>query len=60
MLAGQLGEVAAELVEHRAARRARRRLAPGPAADGLLALVTRQQLDDLLAHPGQVGAQADQ
>ena len=65
LLAGELGEVAAELVEHERARRAalaasRRR---GGGA-GLLAgwpprraLVAREQLDDLLADPRQVGAE---
>ena len=63
-LAGQLGQVAAELVEHRRARWAppgRRRAGTGGRA--LLAagrLVAGQELDDLLADPGQVGTQADQ
>jgi len=57
-LAGGLGEVAAELVEHgRTGRLALGRTAGG---DRLLALVARQQLDDLLAHPVQVGAQLAQ
>ncbi len=33
---------------------------PAPAAGGLLALVARQQLDDLLAHPVEVGAELDE
>ena len=62
VLPGQLGEVAAELVQHRAAGRDVGR--PGRRAGGGLlrpgGLVAGEQLDDLLAHPGQVGAQADQ
>ena len=72
VLAGELGEVAAELVEDLAvaallaaglllgrAADGRRRLggALGAAAG---ALVAGQQLDDLLAHPGQVGAELDE
>ena len=63
-LPGQLGQVAPELVEDRASRsgppgrlgaaRPRARL-PCPRR-----LVARQELDDLLADPGQVGAQVDQ
>ena len=66
LLAGELGEVAAELVEHERAltgvcspltrrrwRRPSRRWPPGP-------LVAREQLDDLLAHAGQVGAELDE
>jgi len=61
VLAGQLGQVAPELVQHRAAGR-------GPGAGvrcrrGRLLLarwVAGEQLDDLHAYPGQVGAQADQ
>ena len=66
LLAGELGEVAAELVEHQragglvlggaAARRGAGLLGPGTAG----ALVARQELDDLLADPRQVGAQLDQ
>ena len=53
------GEVAAELVEHqRGRRRALRRAAAG--GRRLLALVARQQLDDLLADPVEVGAELDQ
>ena len=59
VVAGQRGEVAAELVEHRRAGRGVRGLrARGAGAHRLLALVAREQLDDLLADPGQIGAQA--
>ena len=61
LLASLLGEVAAELVEHRRARR--RLLAGGAAAAGrrvLGAEVAREQLDDLLAHAGEIGAETDQ
>ena len=59
LLAGQLGEVAAELVEHEGA--GGRGLAGGATGGGaLLAGVAGQQLDDLLADPGQVGAQLHQ
>ena len=58
-LAGQLGEVAPELVEHQ--RALRLGLARGAAALALLAAgVAGQQLDDLLADTGEVGAQLDQ
>jgi hypothetical protein len=67
LLACQLGEVPAELVEH---ERARRGLLAGAAGGGagLLAAalgatragVAREQLDDLLADPRQVGAQLHQ
>ena len=58
-LAGVLGQVAAELVEH---QRGRRRLAAGAARararrGGLLALEAGEQLDDLLADPVEVGAE---
>ena len=58
-LAGGLGEVAAELVEH---QRGRRRVAAAAAggragAARLLALEAGQQLDDLLADPVEVGAE---
>ncbi len=64
LLAGLLGEVAAELVEHErpgGLLRAGRAAGTGGLA-GLLggaagALVAREQLDDLLADPGQVGAE---
>ncbi len=59
-LAGGLGEVAAELVED---ERGRRRLAlrAGARGGGLLAtLVAREQLDDLLADPVEVGSELDQ
>ena len=58
-LAGGLGQVAAELVEHQARRRGG--LARGGAGGGrLLALVAGEQLDDLLADPVEVGAELDQ
>ena len=59
-LAGGLGQVAAELVQHQAGRR--RGLAGGAGAGGgrLLALVAGEQLDDLLADPVEVGAELDQ
>ena len=57
---GQLGQVPAELVEDGRARRGVRGRRPRAAAHRLLALVARHQLDDLLAHPAQVGSQADQ
>ena len=59
-VAGELGEVAAELVEHRGARGGVRGRRPGPGPDGLLALVAGHQLDDLLADPPEVRAQADE
>ena len=65
LVAGLLGEVAAELVEHQRAGRlglaagaARRRA--GLLLRGAGAGVARQQLDDLLADAGQVGAQLDE
>jgi len=55
---GGLGQVAAELVEH---QRAGRRPLGGPAGGGrLLALVAGEQLDDLLPHPVEVGAELDE
>ena len=64
LLAGELGEVAAELVEHQRAGRGLLAAAAGGGA-GLLAAarpararVAGQELDDLLAHAGQVGARA--
>ena len=59
-VARQLREVSTELVEHRRTRGvvARRRTLAG--TDRLLALVARHQLDDLLAHPAQIGPEADQ
>src|SRR5699024_3642672 len=55
-LAGGLGELAAELVQHERARG----LTLGGAAGGgrLLALVAREALDDLLAHGRGLGLQA--
>src|SRR5690606_18940391 len=66
LLAGQLREVAAELVEDQRARRLLGRAARARGGTGLLArraaraLVAGQQLDDLLADAGQVGPQLDQ
>ena len=63
LLAGQLGEVATELVEHeRAGRGLLARGAGTGGGAGLLgraagALVAGEELDDLLADPGQVGAE---
>ena len=61
-LQGGGGQVAAELVEHQRRRRGARlaAAASGAGFGGLLALVAGQQLDHLLAHPGEVGAQLDQ
>src|ERR1700722_143399 len=55
-------QVAAELVEPSRSRRAAglATTASGTGLRGLLALVAAQQLDHLLAHPGQLGAQLDQ
>ncbi len=55
-------QVAAELVEHQRRRGAARFAAAttGAGFGGLLALVAAQQLDHLLAHPGQLGAELDQ
>src|SRR6476659_9992059 len=55
-LAGGLGQIAPELVEH---QRGGRRGLSGRAGR-LLALVAVEQLDDLLTHLVQVGAQLDQ
>jgi hypothetical protein len=68
LLAGHLREVAAELVEHHRAgggiAAATTRGGPGLLAAGggagTRARVAGEQLDDLLAHPGEVGAQLDQ
>lgn len=58
-LTSGLRQVAAELVEHQGrGGRALGRTATG--AGGLLALVTGEQLDDLLPHPVEVCAQLDQ
>ena len=59
-VAGQLGQVAAELVEDRRARRVVARARALARADGLLALVARHQLDHLLAHAAEVGPEAHQ
>ena len=56
-LAGELGHVAAELVEHQRGRRGRLGRGAGRLA---LALVAVEQLDDLLAHLVQVGAELDE
>ncbi len=63
--ARRLGEVAAELVEDEGPRRGALRLslALANARAGLLALaalVAREQLDDLLAHLVEVGAELDE
>jgi len=62
VLAGQLGQVAPELVQHRAAGGdiGRARGGTGRRLLGTGGLVAGEQLDDLLAHAGQVGTQADQ
>src|SRR5690606_15777627 len=66
LLAGELREVATELVEHERARGLRLGRAAAGRGAGLLtgraagALVAGEQLDDLLAHAGQVGTQLDQ
>ncbi len=59
MLPGELRQVPAELVED--GRAARVLLGPcrsGGGTDGLAALVAGEQLDDLLADTGQVGAES--
>src|SRR5450759_3271661 len=58
-LAGILGEVASELVED---QRSRRSAFGRTDADtlGLLALISAEQLDDLLTDPVEVGAELDQ
>src|SRR5699024_4816732 len=57
-LTGLSGEVGAELVEHERTRGGA--LFAPTGRDGLLALVARQQLDDLLTNPSEVGAELDQ
>ena len=59
-VAGQLRQVAAELVEHRRSRRVVARGGTLAGADRLLALIARHELDHLLAHAAEVGAEADQ
>ena len=59
-LAGRLGEVATELVEHQRRRRRALAAAARRALGRLLALVAGQQLDHLLADPVEVGTQLDQ
>ncbi len=56
--AGGLGQVAAELVQHQG--RGRCRLGGRAGGLRLLALVAVEQLDHLLAHPVEVGAQLHQ
>src|SRR5665213_1708292 len=59
VIAGEGGEIPSELIQHGGAGGCVGLLVAGLAAtDGLLALVARQELDDLLAHPGQVGPEA--
>ena len=55
-------QVTTELVEHQRGRRAAgfAAAAAGAGLGRLLALVAGQQLDHLLAHPGQLGAELDQ
>ena len=69
LLAGELGEVATELVEHQRARRGVRRRAaagrwssrrPDRCWPDRWAGVAGEQLDDLLADPGEVGAELDE
>jgi hypothetical protein len=60
VLARQLGQVPAELVEQRRAGRAVGARRPGGSGRTLAALVTGQELDYLLADAGQVGAEADE
>ncbi len=57
-LAGSLGEVAAELIEHQRCRRGA--LGGATGGRGLLALIAAEQLDDLLAHPVEVRAELDE
>ncbi len=56
------GQVASELVEHQRSGGVARlaAAAAGAGLRSLLALVAAQQLDDLLAHPGQFGTQFHQ
>ena len=62
VVARGLGEVAPELVEHLRAALSGLRAVVSGAADGgrLLALVAGEQLDDLLAHLVEVGAELDE
>ena len=57
---GELRQVPAELVEHRRPRGVVARARTLARADRLLALVPGHELDDLLAHPTEVGSEADQ
>ncbi|SKT88236.1 Protein of uncharacterised function (DUF3170) [Mycobacteroides abscessus subsp. abscessus] len=61
-LHGGRGQIAAELVEHQRRRRCAgfSASATGTRFCGLLALVATEQLDDLLTHPSQLGAQLDE
>ena len=56
----QLREIAAELVENRRSRRVVARRGTLARTDRLLALIARHELDHLLAHAAEVGAEADQ
>ena len=60
VLAGELGQVAAELVEHGRSGGALGARGAGRGRCALAALVAREKLDDLLADAGQVGAEADE
>ena len=59
-VAGELGQVATELVEHGRPRGVVARAGALGRADGLLALVARHELDHLLAHAAEVGPEADE
>jgi hypothetical protein len=59
VLASQLGQVPAELVEHGRPGGALGARTAGGGGRSLAALVAREELDDLLAHAGEVGAEAD-
>ena len=59
-VAGQLREVAAELVEHGRARGVVARGGTLAGADRLLALIAGHELDHLLAHAAEIGPEADQ
>ncbi len=63
LVARELGEVSAELVEHQRPRRGLLARSTGGGAGLLLAAgarVARQQLDDLLAHAAEIGAELDE
>src|SRR5690606_24836960 len=57
-LAGRLSQVAAELIENKGC--GRRRFLGASRRRGLLALVTMEQLNDLLAHTVEIGTQLHQ